>query len=366
MYEVYIDKMLCPIAPGKLQLKIKNQNKTVNLMNDGEVNILKMPGLTEISFDLLLPNVKYPFAVYKSKFKNAKHYLDTLEDLKIKSKPFYFKVIRTFPNGKVLFDTNMKVSLEDYDIKEDSKEGFDVTVSIKLKQYKDFGTKIPNIIKEESSEKETEVTVAVEETRPTENSPAPSSNQSYTVQKGDTLWNIAKKFYGDGSNYVAIYEANKDKIKNPNLIYEGQVLTIPNVSDAKKTTSNKKNKTPNKTTSSNTNKSTSNNTNKPTMDVVDKSERWLTVNVSGSTSYGGSYRVTYTDVNGVLTNTDLKTTTSKIRIENNTHVMVRINAPTGGHSYEVKPSKGSWNNDIYMTYSATANTDLILNIKWVR
>lgn len=54
-----------------------------------------------------------------------------------------------------------------------------------------------------------------------------TGNDSYTVVKGDCLWNIAKKFYGKGSQYALIYNANRDKIKNPNLIYPGQVLVIP-------------------------------------------------------------------------------------------------------------------------------------------
>lgn len=53
------------------------------------------------------------------------------------------------------------------------------------------------------------------------------SSTTYTVVKGDCLWNIAKKYYGNGSQYTKIYNANKDKIKNPNLIYPGQVLVIP-------------------------------------------------------------------------------------------------------------------------------------------
>jgi LysM repeat protein len=57
--------------------------------------------------------------------------------------------------------------------------------------------------------------------------PAVTGDDSYTVVKGDCLWNIAKKFYGKGSLYTKIYNANKDKIKNPSLIYPGQVLTIP-------------------------------------------------------------------------------------------------------------------------------------------
>lgn len=54
-----------------------------------------------------------------------------------------------------------------------------------------------------------------------------SSNDTYTVVKGDCLWNIAKKFYNKGGAYTNIYNANKDIIKNPNLIYPGQVLIIP-------------------------------------------------------------------------------------------------------------------------------------------
>ena len=47
------------------------------------------------------------------------------------------------------------------------------------------------------------------------------------MAKGDTLWGIAKKFYGDGSQYTRIAAANSTTVKNPNLIYPGQVLTIP-------------------------------------------------------------------------------------------------------------------------------------------
>lgn len=54
-----------------------------------------------------------------------------------------------------------------------------------------------------------------------------SPEKYHTVKKGDCLWNIAKKYYGSGASYKKIYEANKSKIKNPNLIYPGQVFLIP-------------------------------------------------------------------------------------------------------------------------------------------
>ncbi len=51
--------------------------------------------------------------------------------------------------------------------------------------------------------------------------------QYHMVQKGDTLGKIAKKFYGDAMKYPVIFEANKPMLKDPNLIYPGQVLRIP-------------------------------------------------------------------------------------------------------------------------------------------
>ncbi len=54
-------------------------------------------------------------------------------------------------------------------------------------------------------------------------------DKTYTVIKGDYLWKIAKFWwiYRDGRKWKDIYEANKDKIKNPDLIYPGQELNIP-------------------------------------------------------------------------------------------------------------------------------------------
>jgi nucleoid-associated protein YgaU len=48
-----------------------------------------------------------------------------------------------------------------------------------------------------------------------------------TVQPGLTLWAIARETYGDGVLYVQVFEANRDKIKDPDLIYPGQVFTVP-------------------------------------------------------------------------------------------------------------------------------------------
>jgi nucleoid-associated protein YgaU len=49
----------------------------------------------------------------------------------------------------------------------------------------------------------------------------------HTVEKGDTLWKVAEKAYGNGSKYQAIFEANKPMLSDPDKIYPGQVLRIP-------------------------------------------------------------------------------------------------------------------------------------------
>jgi nucleoid-associated protein YgaU len=53
------------------------------------------------------------------------------------------------------------------------------------------------------------------------------ASATYTVKKGDSLSKISKKLYGDASKWRGIYEANQPLIKNPDLIYPGQVLRIP-------------------------------------------------------------------------------------------------------------------------------------------
>lgn len=51
--------------------------------------------------------------------------------------------------------------------------------------------------------------------------------KTYTVKSGDSLWKISEQMYGNGNDWRRIYEANKDRIQNPDVIQPGWVLTIP-------------------------------------------------------------------------------------------------------------------------------------------
>ncbi len=140
-YQFYLGRALLPVAPSKMDVKIKNQNKSINLIDQGEVNLLKAQGLKTISFDALFPNVSYPFANHGGGFRPASAYLAELESLKVAQQPFQFIVSRSMPSGRGLHSTNLTVALEDYTIKDDAKQGFDVVVSIKLKEWVAYGTK---------------------------------------------------------------------------------------------------------------------------------------------------------------------------------------------------------------------------------
>lgn len=225
-YAFYMGDMRLPMPPSQLKTKIKNQNKTITLINEGEMNILKRAGLTEVSFTALLPNVAYPFASYDSGFKDASYFLSELERIKQSMKPIRFIVSRVLPNGTPLYSSNMQVALEDWEITEESKNGFDVVVDIKLKQAPDYGTKTVEL---KTATTTTPQTAQVTTPRAAD----PPQRTEYTVVKGDSFWAIAKRFLGSGSRWKEIYEINQHIGKSLN---PGEVLTIPSTDELIKLT----------------------------------------------------------------------------------------------------------------------------------
>lgn len=215
MYKIYLDGTLLPVAPSKIQTKIKNKNEAIELINENEVNLLKAPGLTEIEFDILLPQVNYPFAVYEGGFVGADYFLGKFEKLKVEKKSFRLIISRISPSGKLLFDTNMVVSLEDYEMGEDAKEGLDIVAKVSLRQFIPYGTKTLEVVSHAPKEKPV---VKVTNQRTTDKQPP----RTYIVQRGDSLWNICKKQLGDGSKYSSIAKLNG--ITNPNKLSVGQVI----------------------------------------------------------------------------------------------------------------------------------------------
>ena len=234
-YDFYIkdgDNVLTfPITPGELTIKVGSNNKTVTLIDEGDINILKSPSLIEVEFTARFPMRQYPYGKQYSDFKT---YFETFTKLKEEKKSFRFIVARSTPRHIRTWDTNLLMALEDFTLNESADEGDDVLIDFKMKQYKEYGVKT---LKNKSDDAESKTTSTSNEPRSTENKT--SSTKAHTVKSGDCLWNIAKKFYGNGAKWKIIYDANKNVIEqtakkygrksssNGHWIYPGTKLTIP-------------------------------------------------------------------------------------------------------------------------------------------
>lgn len=215
MYHFYLGGLHLPVAPSELSIKVGSGNRVISLVEGGEINVLKAAKLQEISFKVLLPNEEYYFANYMGNYISADEIMNSVLAYKNEKQPFQFVISRSRGN-KFLFFTDIRVAVEEVSFTESFEDGFDMLMQIKLKEYVDYGTQLYTLNEDNTLEP-----VVV---RQTDNKP---QKKSYTIKKGDCLWSIAKSVYGDGSRYMDIYNANKDKISNPRLINVGVVLTIP-------------------------------------------------------------------------------------------------------------------------------------------
>ena len=218
MYYMYLGNMQIPIPPSSMRTKINNKNQTIDLLGKGEVNIIKETGLTEISFKFLLPNSRYPFnqsMLMRSKF--APYYADELESLKVEKQPFQFIVVRMKEGGSMINITNIKVTLEEYTLDEDSDNGYDFYADILLKKYVDFGAKRIEV----KTDSDGNVQGAVSTDRPTTGKKVAATTK---VSQGQTLQQMVKKELGNTNNLFAIASINK--IAVPAILAVGQVVKL--------------------------------------------------------------------------------------------------------------------------------------------
>ena len=70
-YTFYLNRVMMPITPPSMSVTTPNKNETIELIDGSEINVLKEPGLKTFKFELVLPQIEYPFANYKNeKFRN--------------------------------------------------------------------------------------------------------------------------------------------------------------------------------------------------------------------------------------------------------------------------------------------------------
>lgn len=199
------ERIRLPVIPSSFEVSIPHQNTTVNITNLGEINLIGKTGLMNMNIESFFPNQKYNFCLYKD-FQKPYEYIKQLLKWKNSGKP-----IRVIVTGTPI---NYAMAIENLTYSEVDGTG-DVYFTLELKEYKFIST---------STVKTTTTKNGTTLTTPTTTREVKSPPDSYVVKQGDTLWLIAKKLTGDGSNYKAI--AQKNDIANPNKLSVGQRLVI--------------------------------------------------------------------------------------------------------------------------------------------
>lgn len=220
MYYFFLDTLMLPVPPPKMTVRIGNKNKTISLINEGEVNVLKKPGLTEINFEVLLPNAVYPFSDYSGSlgdlaisaflgnaysYQPAEKFYSAMETAKKNHMPVRFIVTRLAADFSLLWDTNLLMSIEECPIKEDAKQGYDMVIPLKLKEYRPYGTKEIEV-KKDADGKET---YTVKEQRYTDK----VTPKAWKTTKEQSIFEAVKLASGGGLSWRQV--ANLNGLYNP-------------------------------------------------------------------------------------------------------------------------------------------------------
>lgn len=202
------DKIMLPVNPESFAFTEKHNNTSVNVNSIGEVNLLGNRDLKTGTISSHFPKRDRNYA--NNSGRQAPYtYINKLLSWKSSGKP-----VRLIITGTKI---NFQVTIETLKYGEQDGTG-DVYYDLPLKEYRAVEIKKTKLKEKKKTTKK--------KSKPKRPAAKPKT-KTYTVKSGDCLWNIAKRFYGNGAQYTKIYNANRGKIKNPNLIYPGQVLTIP-------------------------------------------------------------------------------------------------------------------------------------------
>lgn len=215
-YSVYFKygnkKYKLPVNPEEIK-RSRNMNvETYQVLGTGQVSVPSYCELEEFSFEAEFPSQKYHYMEPGGK-ADADYYEKMFRKAQKNLKP-----IRFITSNGINDDISVMVLVKSVEAVEKAGEEGDKYLSIKMQEYKAPGKRYVAV--------QTPAATVKQEAAVPQTNPAVTENKTHTVQNGDTLWGIAKKYYGNGGQYTKIVSANLG-IKNPNLIYPGQIFIIP-------------------------------------------------------------------------------------------------------------------------------------------
>ena len=216
-YSVYFKygnkKYKLPVNPEEIKRSRTLNVETYQVLKAGEVSIPSYCSLEEFSFDAEFPSTEYHYMEPEAR-ADADFYEKMFRKAQKTKTP-----IRFIASNGITDDISVMVLVKGVEAIERAGEEGDKYLAFTLLEYKTATKRYVAV--------QTAAAVVKQEEAPAAQvSPAVTENKTHTVKSGDTLWALAKRYYSDGNQYPKLAAANPS-IKNPNLIYVGQVLTIP-------------------------------------------------------------------------------------------------------------------------------------------
>ncbi|NJB06669.1 LysM peptidoglycan-binding domain-containing protein [Clostridioides difficile] len=183
---------------------------TSNVLKTGEIAVFGGVGLRTTEISSFFPKNDYTFCDYTG-FPSPYDCVNKIEKWMNEGFILRFTVTET--------NINMEVIIDSFKYEEKDCTG-DVYFTLNLKEYKRI--QIPKINTSSNDKLSSKLDLPL-----TKGFEVKNKQKTHKVGKGDSLWSLAKKYYGNGDLWKKIYDANKKLIKNPDVIKDGWVLIIP-------------------------------------------------------------------------------------------------------------------------------------------
>lgn len=204
------DAFRFPVFPSNFEINSKAIVNTSNVLKTGEIAVFGGVGLRTTEISSFFPKNDYTFCDYTG-FPSPYDCVNKIEKWMNEGFILRFTVTET--------NINMEVIIDSFKYEEKDCTG-DVYFTLNLKEYKRI--QIPKINTSSNDKLSSKLDLPL-----TKGFEVKNKQKTHKVGKGDSLWSLAKKYYGNGDLWKKIYDANKKLIKNPDVIKDGWVLIIP-------------------------------------------------------------------------------------------------------------------------------------------